>query len=160
LTSAAGGLNVLTNCTVTNNTAGDGGGGLYNGASSSTLLTNCTVVGNAAAGPGGGLDNAGIPVGLSLMNTIVAGNKGVDISGSFNNAGGNLIDVDVLLAPLGSYGGSTQTFALLPGSPAIGGGVSGPSVPTNDQRGQGRSGGIDIGSFQSQGFILTPAAKS
>ena len=38
------------------------------------------------------------------------------------------------LAPLGDYGGPTQTMALLPGSPAIGKGVAVAGV-TTDQRG-------------------------
>jgi hypothetical protein len=46
-------------------------------------------------------------------------------------------------------------MALLPGSPAIGGGGTGSGVPTTDQRGQSRTGHVDIGAFQSQGFTLT-----
>ena len=36
-----------------------------------------------------------------------------------NGVNGNIVGVDPLLAPLGDYGGPTQTMALLPGSPAI-----------------------------------------
>jgi predicted outer membrane repeat protein len=46
-------------------------------------------------------------------------------------------------------------MALLPGSPAIAGGATGPGIPTTDQRGQPRTGHVDIGAFQSQGFTLT-----
>ena len=60
-----------------------------------------------------------------------------------------------LLAPLGNYGGPTQTMALLPGSPAIDAGASGPNIPATDQRGLGRVGAVDIGAFESQGFTLT-----
>ena len=60
-----------------------------------------------------------------------------------------------LLAPLGNYGGPTQTVALLPGSPAINAGTNGPGIPTTDQRGLGRVGGVDIGAFESQGFNFT-----
>jgi len=56
--------------------------------------------------------------------------------------------------------GPTQTIALLPGSPAIGGGTDGTGVPATDQRGQSRSDRIDIGAFESQGFKLTPATNS
>ena len=45
----------------------------------------------------------------------------------------------------------TQSFALLPGSLAIGGGTT---AATNDQRGVARTGHTDIGAFQSQGFNL------
>jgi hypothetical protein len=64
------------------------------------------------------------------------------------------------VAPLGDYGGPTQTIALLPGSPAIDAGIAsvgGISDPATDQRGDGRVGAPDIGAFESQGFSLAPA---
>ena len=39
-----------------------------------------------------------------------------------------------VLAPLGQYGGPTETIALLPGSPALGKGIAVSGV-TTDQRG-------------------------
>jgi hypothetical protein len=66
---------------------------------------------------------------------------------------------DPLLASLGDYGGGTQTFALLPGSPAIDAGdsatCSGSEVNSLDQRGVTRPAACDIGAFESQGFYLT-----
>ena len=63
-----------------------------------------------------------------------------------------------LLAPLGNYGGPTQTMALLPGSPAIDAGNNAliPAGVTTDQRGLPRivNGVVDIGAFESSGFIL------
>ena len=83
---------------------------------------------------------------MTLGNTIVAGNtaatSGPDVFGTVASQGHNLIGktdgstgwvgsdltgtsatpLDPLLAPLGDYGGPTQTMALLPGSPAIGAG--------------------------------------
>jgi fibronectin-binding autotransporter adhesin len=50
-------------------------------------------------------------------------------------------------------------MALLPGSPAIGGGTS-TGAPALDQRGEPRAGHVDIGAFQSQGFILQTVAGS
>jgi hypothetical protein len=116
-------------------------------------LTNCTVSGNTATGGiGGGLyNNSGTP---SLTNTIVAGNSGGDIAGSYTSSH-SLVGGDPLLAALGDYGGPTSTMALLPGSPAIGVGTSA-GAPATDQRGEPRSGHVDIGAFQSQGFTLTP----
>ncbi len=67
---------------------------------------------------------------------------------------------DLGLASLGSYGGPTETMALLPGSPAIGAGHAGSGIPSTDQRGQSRSAPVDIGAFQSQGFKLVPATAS
>jgi hypothetical protein len=168
----------LTNCTLTGNSAGVSGGGLANGESSPVLsrpratsargtsaglnhgestmsLTNCTVSGNTAYGGAGGVANYGR---LSLANTIVAGNTDGDVGGSYTGSN-NLIGGNPLLSSLGDYGGPTATMALLPGSPAIGGGTS-TGAPAFDQRGQPRSGHVDIGAFQSQGFTLTPVAGS
>jgi hypothetical protein len=165
----------LTNCTLSGNSAGGSGGGLYNGAAPPVLasakatspggngggqqeestmsLTNCTVSGNTTHGGAGGLANYGI---LSLTNTIVAGNNGGDVGGSYTGSN-NLIGKNPMLSPLGNYGGPTATMALLPGSPAIGAGTS-TGAPAFDQRGQPRSGHVDIGAFQSQGFTITPVA--
>ncbi len=63
--------------------------------------------------------------------------------------------MDPLLGPLADNGGATQTFALLPGSPAIDAGQSTGCPP--DQRGVVRPQGAacDIGAFESRGFTLT-----
>jgi hypothetical protein len=58
-----------------------------------------------------------------------------------------LIGGNPLLAPLGDYGGLTQTMALLLGSPAIDAGVAVPGV-TTDQRGTERDDHPDIGAFE------------
>ena len=144
----------LTNCTVSGNSA-QVGGGLSTDSSGTATLTNCTVSGNSAAQDGGLL----LLTRGTLNNTIVAGNSssggsfsGRDIFGTFSGSN-NLIGGNPLLAPLGDYGGPTQTMALLPGSPAIDAGTS-TGAPTTDQRGLGRVGGVDIGAFESQGFML------
>ena len=132
-----------------------GWGGSYTGNLGELTLTNCTVSGNSAAG-GGGLYADGGPV--TLTNTIIAGNGGGDVSGAYSGSN-NLIGGNPLLAPLGNYGGPTATMALLPGSPAIGGGTATGS-PTTDQRGVSRLGHVDIGAFQSLGFALLSVAGS
>jgi parallel beta-helix repeat protein len=181
-----GGTLTMTNCTVSGNsdTGFNGCAGVANGTFSNqgpTLtLTNCTITANSAGiHPVEGGLLAGGPA--TLTNTIVAGNEGGEgdiyaysLSGTNNligtgNAGGlangvngNLVGVtSPLLAPLGNYGGPTQTVALLPGSPAINAGTNGPGIPTTDQRGLGRVGAVDIGAFESQGFTgLTLVAGS
>ena len=122
-------------------------------------MTNCTVTGNSAVSGGatGGLSLDGGTA--TLTNTIVTGNPNGDISGSYDGTN-NLIGAHLTLAPLGDYGGPTATEALLPGSPAIGAGASGAGIPTTDQRGQPRTGHVDIGAFQSQGFTLNPVTGS
>jgi hypothetical protein len=76
-----------------------------------------------------------------------------------NGVNGNLIGLDPLLGPSGNYGGSTQTTALLPGSPAI---DAGNACLTTDQRGVARPrvAACDIGAFESQGFNLTVTGGS
>ena len=122
-----------------------------------------------------------LPTGTSCLcsvnNSIVAGNVDGDLVGGFtvasgynligNGSGGNLVNgqngnivgtsaapVNPQLAPLGNYGGRTQTRSLLNTSPAINAGN--PSeFPATDQRGVVRpvGGSPDIGAFE---FNLTP----
>jgi hypothetical protein len=176
----------LTDCTVSGNSAGGGEGGLYNGGTAT--LTGCTVSGNSAANFGG-LYNVGVGSGtVTLTDTIVAGNTdnggagditgggAGNVTGTYNligtggsggitnGSGGNIVLTslaDLDLAPLGNYGGPTQTLALLPGSVAIGAG-SGVGGITTDQRGATRatSGAVDIGAFQDQGYTLAVASGS
>jgi parallel beta-helix repeat protein len=148
----------LSNCTVVGNTAGSAGGGLSGGFGGTSLsLTNCSVAGNRS-GRIGGLYTGDRDT-VKLINTIVAGNANGDLSGNGNYTGStnNMIDGNPLLSALGDYGGPTSTMALLPGSPAIGGGVTGKGIPTTDQRGEPRTGHVDIGAFQSQGFSVAAA---
>jgi hypothetical protein len=173
----------LTNCTVTGNSARNDGGGLFNtrltgyygGTYSGTAaLSSCTVSGNSAASNGGGLYNQGT---LTVGKTLVAGNtaasSGPDAVGTSTSLGHNLLGatdgstgwvgsdltgtrtapLNPLLAPLGYYGGPTQTMPLLPGSPAIDAGTSA-GAPASDQRGEPRVGAVDIGAFESQGFTI------
>jgi parallel beta-helix repeat protein len=146
----------LTNVTITGNSAALGGGGLYTFEANSTLV-NCTITGNSAPNGDGAMFEYKSTA--SLWNTIVAGNSPGDVEGSYTGTN-NLIGGDPLISALGDYGGPTSTIALLPGSPAIGGGATGPDVPSTDQRGEPRSGHVDIGAFQSQGFTFSPVAGS
>lgn len=139
--------------TVRNSTLSDGlDFGLVDLGSASLL--SVTVAANAQ----GGIDDAGGS--LSLTNTIVAANRGVDctaparssdhsLDGDGSCGVGALSDVDPLLMPLSFNGGPTQTRALAPGSPAIGAGD--PSgCPSEDQRHFLRpSGHCDVGAYQT-----------
>ncbi len=171
----------LTSCTITGNSAVTGGGldangGLYNAFT--VNLTACTVSANSSPNQGAGLANHGP---TTLTDTIVAGNTLTNsliasdisgtqsVSGSYNLLGtggqggltngvnGNIFLPtlsDLGLAPLGSYGGPTQTMALLPGSWAIGNGTAVSGV-TTDQRGEPLDLPPDIGAFQLQkGLVI------
>jgi uncharacterized repeat protein (TIGR02543 family) len=83
---------------------------------------------------------------MDLADNIVSGNNAPtgavpDIaSGTFTDDGGNLIgSTSLYLAPLGNYGGPTQTMIPLPGSSAICAGTATPAgpltLPPTDQRG-------------------------
>jgi hypothetical protein len=152
----------LTNVTFSGNSAGFSGGGMYN-TSSSPTLTNVTFSGNSAVVFGGGMYNAFSSPALS--NCILFGDSGgefrndkgsatvnySDVQGGYSGTGN--INQDPLLAPLGDYGGPTQTMPLLPGSPAIDAGTA-TGAPATDQRGVGRVGAVDMGAFESRGFTL------
>ncbi len=165
----------LNQCTLAGNSARANGGGIYITGESATLTLNqCTLAGNTADANGGGLYASSS---LNLINSIVAGNTvganesdvddvdsgaspffgGMNIIPSFADnyftPPGNIITSAPLLAPLGNYGGPTQTMPPLPGSPAIGAGVAGiPGYPfpSTDQRGYPRTqnGLTDLGAVE------------
>ncbi len=75
----------LTNCTVSGNSAGNFGGGLYD-LIGTTTLTNSTFIGNSAYVNGGGMfDN----LGTSTLNycTLTGNSASVNGGGLFNNLG-------------------------------------------------------------------------
>ena len=158
-----GATQFLWNSTVTGNSAADTGGGVktYFG---NIIIGNATIVGNAAVNYGGGINNYGGS--LALSNSIVAANNApvsTNLSGSFTGAY-NLTNGNPLLAPLGYYGGPTQTMPPLAGSPAI---DAGSDVVTSflaaDQRGLPRLSGthVDIGAVEfQQGLVVTTTADS
>jgi CSLREA domain-containing protein len=159
----------VTDCTIADNHVGFGGGGIYVYLGQMLTVANTTITGNTADYRGGIYFDQG---NVTLQNSIVAGNTGYDLlssgsgtslasfsliqndgTGLKNGSNGNIIGVNPLLAPLGNYGGATQTMALLPGSPAIDAGSSSYGGST-DQRGKPRVGATDIGAFESQGFTI------
>jgi hypothetical protein len=154
ITSCAGGVSELVNSTVIYNSAVSGGG-VYSACSATAIvhLQNSIVAGNTQSVPSP-LYSPDIAGDVTADNSLIgaASSRGVP------EGSGNIIGAPSLLGPLGRYGGPTQTVPLLPGSPAIGSGAAAPGVPSVDQRGIARSGRIDIGAFQTQGFTLTKTA--
>jgi hypothetical protein len=183
--SGSGSSLALTNCTISGNHAGYGA--VYTRNNGAASLTNCTVSGNSGNEfqlCGGVYSGFGYST-ITLQNTIVAGNTTNDVGifggGTLVSNGNNLIGntsglsflfigsdltgtsahpLNAVLAPLSNYGGTTQTVALLPGSPAIDAGASGAGIPATDQRGVGRVGAVDIGAFESRGFTMALVAGS
>ncbi len=182
-----GGINnegtlMLNNSTLFGNSADNNGGGINN--SGTLTVSNSTVCGNSAAwGAGGGI-LVGDGCNITLFSTIVAGNSGrnPDVHGlvtsdsaynligdgtgmtgisdgdaNHNQVGTSSSPIDPLLAPLGNYGGPTQTMALRPDSPALSAGEIVDGI-TTDQRGYPRpTSNPDIGAYQSSFFVNNPA---
>jgi CSLREA domain-containing protein len=147
----------LIDSTIAGNSAGSYGGGIFNQGSVSVIGS---TIANNTAGTGGGIHNDGGTV--SLANSILSGNSGGDFSGgpTYSNNGGNEISVSgISLAPLGNYGGPTQTMIPLPGSAAIC--AINPSTATGaDQRGEPRTTTYGAITCQDSGAVQTNYALS
>ncbi len=181
-----GGSLTLIGSTVSGNSA-DEGAGIY--ATAPTTIQNSTLSGNAASLPGGAISTNSIATiqnstfaansassgddlyaqasgSITADHTILASTNGTicaTAGGSllssgynidrFNTCGfaatGDLTNTDPLLGALADNGGSTQTYALQSGSPAIDAGNTTCNV-TTDQRGEARPSGAncDIGAFE------------
>ncbi|WP_052517684.1 choice-of-anchor Q domain-containing protein [Archangium violaceum] len=140
----------LTNVTVAENTAfGSNGGGLWLSDLRGGTLLNCTIANNRSTARDQ-IAGAIFGGGLTLQNTLIAGNTAMWVPGcNETHAGqGNLewpggaectaspLVADPLLGGLGYHGGDTET--LVPGAtnPARG---LGTGCPSTDQRGQPRA---------------------
>ncbi len=164
--SASAGIdNESGSLTLINSTVGGNAGDGIDLLSGTAALTNGTVSGNEGYG-------VSCESGVTLYNTLVAGNGGVsDVIGAFTSLGHNLIGVgdfgsgfgrsdlvgtstspiDPKLGTLANNGGLTPTMALLSGSPALDAGGDA-NAPSTDQRGVARPQGthVDIGAFELQ----------
>jgi hypothetical protein len=144
---------VVNQSTFTANQCNQGGGAALDISTGPVLLQQSTVAGNVATAPAGNGGVANYGSGVTINNSIVAGNSS---TGSAPNIGGNpitftginLTNGNPILAPLGNYGGATPTMPPLPGSPAINAATSGTSF-TTDQRGLPRI----IGAFADLGAV-------
>ena len=200
------GIITMNNTTISGNSARENGGGIFNQEktylNNSTITNNTADLDSNNNGTGGGiynLDDDYNPGEVYTKNTIIAGNfdTGIynpDIYGPINGNNHNLIgningasgtigtgtDIvkpNILLGLLQNNGGTSQTHALLDGSPAInagknslvpldtkdldGDGNTTETIPF-DQRGTGFSrianNLVDIGAFEFQG-IPSPIIK-
>ncbi len=164
------GFVTVSNSTFSLNLAGDMGGAIYN-YDGYVTVTNSTLDNNDATHGGAIFNESGQTA--KIGSTLVAGNSGQGLKGTFNSLGYNLIgntaggtytgstatdltDDDakpINVEALGENGGSTQTMALDAGSMAIGHGnctsLSGIPPVTTDQRGVSRRLPCDIGAYKS-----------
>lgn len=174
IANESGSTSIVTNSTISGNSAGNNGGGIENGGT--LTVNNSTITGNNATSVGGGINNTGT---ANVNNTIVAGNTaGIfapDVLGTFVSNNSNLIgdtttatgfsmsedivgSVDTVIDPSLADNGATttQTHALVAGSPALdaGNNANVPGGITTDQRGTGfdriSNGTVDIGAYELQ----------
>lgn len=160
IVSEAGGTVTVSESTISGNSATNNGGGILSGGIS-VIVTNSTITGNSGYSGGGIFISGGT---LTLAGSIVAGNSAsasyADIDGNYTDNGGNLASNNAAaasqiaadLAPLGNYGGPTQTLIPLPGSVAIC--ATNPSTATGtDQRGLPRTTTYDATTCQDAGAV-------
>jgi hypothetical protein len=153
---------VIQNCTITGNTAAisQGAGGLAvisanppSGGTVTVQLQSTIVAGNIAAIGRPDLSAVTTPVTFSLVadHCLIGAADTVTLgAGSGSNLTGTVASpLNPLLAPLGNYGGPTQTMPPLAGSLALNTG-SNPAGLATDQRGQPRVVGPapDIGAYE------------
>ena len=178
----------LANSTVSGNSSNLDGGGIYNFDVGAATITNSTVTNNSAdldadgSGDGGGIfRSAGT---MNLRNTIVGGNQDLspmlpvepDCHGELTSQGYNLVQnlagctitgetstnvtgQSANLSPLAlNAPGTTETHAILAGSPAIDFASADCPPPASDQRGVARPQGnrCDIGAYESPFAGPTP----
>jgi len=166
-------LNILQQCTITDNYADDGGA-FHLDHATQTRLEHCTIVENRAISSAGGVvvDTANSLTSLELLGTVIRDNGSADlgVEGFATDPvslGGNLVGLGnfsasvftnatdqmdaftpLLLGTLADNGGPTLTMLPMPGSPLIdGAGSTGAIV---DQRGEVRPRGYapDIGALE------------
>jgi predicted outer membrane repeat protein len=151
----------ITSSTISGNSASERGGGIY--AGQGIRMLNSIVAAN-----NGNIHSPDIelPAGeFTTTHSLIGDNTGTRLAEApvgMPDENGNLIGdpngtgvIDPLFSPLGNFGGSTQTHALLPGSPAVNAGDPDfVAPPDHDQRGApfDRVSGdrIDMGAFEAQ----------
>jgi len=107
---------ILTNCTVTENTADYNAAGIYCGT---LTLTDCTISGNTAENAGGGIYGTGKNSVLTITGSTISGNTAnlgggiysdagtmtvtdCTIAGNTSDAGGGICNIDGTLTAMGS----------------------------------------------------------
>ena len=135
------------------------GGGVATGIE--VNVVNSIIAGNfAGANPDvHTFDNGNFEVSFSLIQNVG--------TASIDDNGGNIFGQDPVLGPLTNNGGTTQTHALLAGSPAINSGdpsfQNPPNAPVTDQRGTNFArvvfGTTDMGAFEVQESGPAPVTR-
>lgn len=179
-TAFGGGIDNMGSATVVESTlsgnSATDGGAIANQGTATLAIFDSTIASNSSNTNAGGIYTTGSCI---VNNTIAWGNSIHDIDGAvtgshnligsfvlgglLNGQDGNIIGVgDARLAPLGDYGGPTQTMPPTAGSTAIDVGDNSliPVGVTIDQRGFGRvyAGRVDIGASEYQPLLVNTTA--
>lgn len=157
--------------------SGNGGGILNTSSNSAVVIRDSLIALNTTSVGGVGGTSYGGETGADGSNGTGVDGKGNVLSQGFNLisqidgligltngvngdlAGNSASPINPLLSPLQTNGGTTFTYALLPGSPAIDAGDDGllgpPENITVDQCGNPRKSGahVDIGAFEYNGML-------
>jgi hypothetical protein len=136
-------------------TAGSGGAGAVSNENTTCTVTSSIISGNDGVDIHWRLGDFPLVVSQSLLDST-------DYDAIRDGIDGNIIGTPPALAALADNGGPTLTHSLIPGSPAVDGGVN-PLSMDYDQRGQGFSrsvgDGVDMGAFELQEmYVLTANA--
>lgn len=147
------GLTTITTSTIAGNSASGGtggdGAGVYVGSQSTTSITNTIIANNSATLQRGAPEVKGTfsSNGYNLIGRR-DGSTGFTNGVNHDQVGSVAAPIDPLLGTLANNGGTTQTMALLPASPAIDK-SSAVSGITADQRGLARP--VDLASYTNAG---------
>ncbi|MFK7821016.1 MAG: choice-of-anchor Q domain-containing protein, partial [Planctomycetaceae bacterium] len=139
----------LVHTTITENHATENGGALFLTTATGVEIGGSIIAGNTAgtgSHPNIWTNGLAASLGHNLIGTIASGRLDADSTDILN-------EETTGLGPLGDFGGTTETYGLLPSSPAYNAVPAGTfdSLET-DQRGEVRLHGpaSDIGAFESQ----------
>jgi hypothetical protein len=94
----------VADCTLSGNSAGIFGGGIWNEGVATLTVTNTTLSGNSAS-EGGGINNGGT---LTLTNSTLAGNSARVRGGGIENLGELMLTHDTLSGNLAPSGGGIE----------------------------------------------------
>ena len=164
--SVGGALSVGTGSTIrhatitSNQLAAPGGPGTATGGPAGQGGGGAGSVGSAAPGSSGSAGDGGgvFSSGVTLANSVLAGNAAPSCGGSVQDGQNNIVfpdaacpgtNVDPQLGALADNGGPTKTQAVGPGSPAFGA-VPPAACSQTDQRGVSRpqGAGCEIGAYE------------
>jgi predicted outer membrane repeat protein len=161
----AGALTTLNNTTIAANVADDddsggGDGGGISNTDGAITIANSIVANNLATGGGAPDCDSAMASPLTRIGyELIRDPTGCTFGGLGDNSTGYVTGVNPLLGPLAGNGGTTQTMALLAGSPVVNAGNPDPPTATDgtcevaDQRGRPRSAAVlpcDLGAFEVQ----------